>query len=271
MYTYKNKTALITGASSGIGASFARALAERGMNVVLVARSEDKLRELAAQLTEQHGRQAQMVVADLSLPGAAQQVFAAISALGLTVDLLVNNAGFSTYGDFETISPAREQAEIAVNVAAVVDFTHAFVPAMLTRGEGAIINVASVGAFVPIARQAVYAATKAFVLSFGEALWVEYRKRGIRVFTLCPGGTETEFANVIEVDVALKLDTPQSVVTRGLKAFERGRHFVVPGPANYFSVVVLPRLMPRGLFARLFAFFARQMLKPRGQGVKVRA
>lgn len=263
MYIYKGKTALITGASSGIGEAFARMLAARGMHVVLVARSEARLKALAAELAQQHGVRTSVIVADLSLPAATRHIYETVKQQGLIIDMLVNNAGFSTYGNFETISPALEQAEIAVNVASLVDLTHAFVPAMLERGDGAVINVASVGSFFSLAKQAVYASTKSFVLSFSEALYVEYRQRGVRVFALCPGAVDTGFNDVIKVDIAVKGDTPERVVAAGLRAFERGRHYVIPGTLNYISAGIVPRLMPRGLFARLFASFTSRVVKPR--------
>ena len=267
MYTYKGKTALVTGASSGIGVEFARALAERGMHLILVARREDRLKTLATELENKYSIKVEVLAADLSQPGIANSLYQETQKRGLAVDMLVNNAGFSTFGDFETISAEHEQAEILVNVATLVDLTHVFVPAMLTKGDGAVINTASVGGFTPIARQAVYAATKAFVLSFSEALWVEYRQRGVRVFALCPGGVSTEFADVIDVSVnmAALMATPEWVVAAGLKAFERGKHFVIPGTINYIYAGILPRLLPRGLFVRLFSYFAKIVLRQNTQ------
>ena len=265
MYDYKGKRALITGASSGIGASFAQALAQRGMNLVLVARSEDKMQKLADELKRSHGVEVAVIGADLSQAGSAKTVYEATQSQNLPIDMLVNNAGFSTFGNFETIPPSKEQEEIAVNVATLVDLTHAFLPAMLTKGDGAILNVASTASFLSLPRQAVYGATKAFVLSFSEALYEEYRKRGVRVFALCPGAVATEFAEVAQVDFTTKAHPPQQVVEVGLKAFERGRHYVIPGAMNYVQANVLPRLLPRNLLVRLVEVVSRQAIKPRSK------
>src|SRR6185503_21100614 len=164
------KVALITGASSGIGEAFAQALAAKGTDLILVARSEDKLRALAKQLNELHSRRVEVVTADLGLAGSAAKVHAAAEALGMKVDLLINNAGFGTVGSFLNQDPERERQEVLLNAAAVVDMTHAFLPAMVERGRGGIINVASVASFQPLPYMAVYAATKAFVLSFSQAV-----------------------------------------------------------------------------------------------------
>src|SRR5262245_14251010 len=142
MYTYRGKTALITGASSGIGEVFAQELAKLGMHVILVARSEEVLRKLAAELTKQYGVRSEVIVADLSQEMVSAQIKAAVEQRGLHVDLLINNAGFGTYDAFEKIDPERDHQQVMLNVAAVVDMAHAFLPAMVARGEGAIINVA---------------------------------------------------------------------------------------------------------------------------------
>lgn len=270
MYSYKGKTALITGASSGIGAVFARELAARGMNLVLVARTEGKLRELADELAKKHIIKTEVIAADLGQPNVAQTLYAETQRRQLVIDMLVNNAGFSTYGEFETIAPEKEQQEVAVNVATLVDLTHAFVPSMLTRREGAIINVASTAAFVPIPRQAVYAATKAFVLSFSEALAAEYRGRGVRVFALCPGATITGFFDEINVHNPSGAQTAEQVVAEGLKAFERGRHFAVTGFNNKVQVI-LPRFFPRALVLRIADNVSKNMMKPRTSNSKVAA
>jgi len=259
MFQYQGKTALITGASAGIGAEFARALAVRGANVILVARSEDRLRALADELARNHGVRAEAIATDLTRPGAARDLRAAVDARGLAVDLLVNNAGFGTYAPFETLAPERDHDEVTLNVAAVVDLTHLFLPAMLAKGDGAVVNVASVAAFMPGPYSAVYGATKAFVLSFSEALWAECRGRGVRVLALCPGATATEFFNVLGTDAAATFGAkraPAQVVETGLRALERNRGYAVDGLANYLMVQA-PRVVPRGLVARLVARVAR--------------
>jgi short-subunit dehydrogenase len=188
MKMLKGTTALVTGASGGIGAAIARRLAAEGVNLVLVARSADKLAVLAAELAAM-GVSAEAVTADLSLPGAG----AALASRIATVDILINNAGFGSYGLFERLADADEQRQIAVNIAALVSLTHAFLPGMIARGRGVILNLASTAAFQPAPFMATYAATKAFVLSFSTALWAELRDRGVHVVALCPGATETAF------------------------------------------------------------------------------
>jgi short-subunit dehydrogenase len=259
MLTHKN-AALITGASSGIGAAFARELASRGMDLILVARSESKLQALATELTTPECR-VEVIVCDLSQAGATQQIYKFVQDRQLHVDLLINNAGFGTYGSFENLDPGREQAEIMLNVAAVVDLAHAFIPDMLKHGNGAIINVASTAGHQPVPYMAVYGATKAFVLSFSEALWAEYRDRGIRVLALCPGPTETPFHAIAQEQIVGlgQMATPEQVVSTGLRALEQGRSYVIPGLMNAFLSAILPRLLPR----HLVALVAKRMTKPR--------
>lgn len=235
MYAYQGKTALITGASSGIGEAFARALAARGMSVVLVARSADRLQELAAELAQQHHIRAEALAADLSDPAAVAGVVEAIQQRGLVVDLLINNAGFGLHGSFETLSAERERDEIQLNIGAIVALTHAVVPDMLARSSGAIINVASTLAFQPVPFMAVYGATKAFVLSFTHALTEEYRGRGICLLALCPGVTATPFYDVAGgkgVFERMRMRSAQQVVATGLRALERGRTVVIDGSSN---------------------------------------
>src|SRR6266702_1857352 len=218
MFNYAGKTALITGASSGIGEAFAQILAARGMHLVLVARSADKLRALAQALSEQHGICADVVSVDLCREGAAQEVYRQTQALGVPVDLLVNNAGFGTYGGFDTLAPEREHEEVMLNVTALVDLTHAFVPAMAGRKDGGVINVASIAAFQRLPYDAVAGASKAFVLSFSLALWAEYRKVGVRVLALCPGPTATNFFTILgsdEVPMMGRMHTAEAGVMRG--------------------------------------------------------
>jgi len=259
-YIYKGKTALITGASSGIGAEFARALAGRGMNVVLVARSEGRLTALAENLHAQHGVRAEVVTTDLSRAGAAAALHAETEMRSLQIDMLVNNAGFGAYGPFETLDAGRDHEEVALNIAAVVDLCHAYLPAMVQRGEGAVLNVASTASFQPTPYMAVSGATKAFVLSFSEALWAEYRGRGVRVSALCPGPTKTAFFDVVgseDAAVGARRTTAQVVAT-GLRAVEAGRPSAVDGLANTL-LAQGSRVTPRAVMALL----SRQTLRPR--------
>jgi short-subunit dehydrogenase len=160
MFNYRGKTALITGASSGIGEIFARELAKRGMNLILVARTEEKLRTIATDLYQVYGVRTEVIVVDLSRENAAQDVFSAVEEKALTVDLLVNNAGFLNYAPFEQILLEQDRAQVMVNVVALVDLTHKFIPGMLAKGEGAVINLSSSGAFQPMPYMAVYGASK---------------------------------------------------------------------------------------------------------------
>lgn len=260
MFTYSGKTALITGASSGIGEEFARTLAARGMNLILVARSEEKLSALAAELSEQHKIRTDVITADLSRDGEPEKVYSATQQRDLTVDLLINNAGFATYGHFDVLSTEREHDEVMLNVVAVVDLTHAFLPAMLQQRDGGVINVASNAAFQAVPYMAVYAASKAFVLSFSEALWAEYRRQGLRVLGLCPGATATQFFEAVGSENAAfgNKHTPQQVVAVALKAFEQGRSYVIEGRSNYL-LAQLSRFVPRSLAARV----SKLMMRPR--------
>jgi short-subunit dehydrogenase len=265
---YAGKTALITGASSGIGAAFARALAAQGAHLILVARSEAKLRDLATGLAAQHGIRTEALPCDLSRPEAGQQVFAATQQRGLPVDLLINNAGFATYGAFDRLDAEREQQEILLNVAAVVDLTHRFLPAMLARGSGAIVNVASTSAFQPTPYMAVYGASKAFVLSFSEALWAEYRSKGIRVLALCPGPTSTDFFTVVGTEDASfgAKETPEKVAQVALRALQRGRPSVISGRMNWLQANSV-RLAPRALVASMGA----RLMRPGHSGGQAKA
>jgi short-subunit dehydrogenase len=260
MFPYAGKTAIVTGASSGIGAAFARELAARGMSVVLVARSREALSELAAEIESQHPAKAHVVCCDLSQPDAALAVAKQTAALGLTIDLVINNAGFMTHGRFETIDPARDQAEIMVNVNALVGLTHAYLPGMLERREGGVINVASVAGFQPIPYLAVYAATKAFVISFSVALWEECRDRNVCVMGLCPGTTATQlFDRAAAPEAALgKPRTAEQVVATALTSLDKKRSLVVDGRKNSL-LSHGPRLIPRWFAAR----FAGQAVRPK--------
>jgi short-subunit dehydrogenase len=235
MFTYQGKTALITGASSGIGAAFARALAARGMSVLLVARSVDRLQQFAAELAQQHHVRAEVLSADLSDPAAVARQIEELQRRDLVVDLLINNAGFGLHGPFDTLAADREQQEVQLNIGALVALTHAVVPGMLARGSAGVINIASTLALQPVPFMAVYGATKAFVLSFTHALAEEYRGRGVRFLALCPGATATSFYDVAggeKVFSRMRMRTPEQVVKTGLRAFERGRVVAIDGTSN---------------------------------------
>jgi short-subunit dehydrogenase len=258
MFDFQGRTTLITGASSGIGEAFARALAARHSRLVLVARAENKLRRLAAELSAQHGVTVDVIAADLAQPGAAARLHAETGRRGLAIDVLVNNAGVGAHGRFDGIDVARQSAQIALNVTALVELTHAYLPELEAR-RGGVIQVASTAAFQPVGYMAVYAATKAFVLSFSEALWAETRGRGVRVLALCPGATESAFFDVAGEGAAFgKKASAADVVRTGLRAFDADRSFVVHGVGN-FLVASSARLTPRGWLAR----FAARMMRPK--------
>jgi short-subunit dehydrogenase len=188
-----NSTALITGASAGIGAEIARELARRGHNVVLVARRKQRLNELAGELSAEYGVRAETLASDLSKPASRSRIPGRITQLGLDVDILINNAGFATGGPFAESDPGRELEQVQVLVEAVVALTSAFLPGMVDRGRGAILNVASTAAMQPLPYAAGYSAAKAYVLTFSEAIHQEVSGRGVTVTALAPGPVETEF------------------------------------------------------------------------------
>jgi uncharacterized protein len=257
MNRYQGKTALVTGASSGIGEAFARELARRGMHLILVARSADRLSEIAAELRARHGVTVTVLPTDLGEEHAAERLRHEVEQRGLHVDMLVNNAGFATHGPFEEVGSTRDHQQVMVNVTALVDLTHAFVPAMLERG-GDVINVASTVAYQPTPYMAVYGASKAFVTSFSAALAEEYRGRGLRVLALCPGATATGFFDVVGTDaIAMgRMRSSEQVVATALRALERGKSVVIDGAINTLLAVVAKRL-PFALGARLAAGVTR--------------
>jgi len=244
-------TALVTGASSGIGHAFAEVLAHQGMNLILVARSEDKLKALADDLHQQCGVSIQVIAQDLTEPDAAVRVAEAVSASGLTVDLLVNNAGFGDYGEFCDRPRHRHLDMIQLNITALVDLTYQFLPGMRQRKSGSIINVSSIAGFQPMPYLSVYAATKAFVLSFSEALWAENKPHNIRVVASCPGPTESQFFEQAQFPDSFSDTTPQqlsdpkAVAQEALDALEANTPTVVNGGFLNQVIVNLPRFLPR--------------------------
>lgn len=259
-FQFAGKRVLITGASSGLGREFAEQLAPRCAGLVLVARRGELLHGLAERLREAHGVEVHVVVADLAAPEPGERLLHAMTEAGLSVDVLINNAGFATYGRFGELTRARQREEIDLNVSALVELSHAFLPSLLSA-RGGIINVASTAAFQPVPHMAVYAASKAFVLHFSEALAAEYREQGLRVLALCPGSTNTEFFDIVGTDDASrgqKAD-PRDVVERGLQAFVRGRSHFIHGWNNYLTAQS-PRFMSR----RLTASICANVMRPRG-------
>jgi len=253
-------TTVITGASSGIGAAFARKLAARGRNVLLVARSEDKLIALCNELGRLTSIRAQYLTLDLQQPDAAQQLFEETQKRELEVDMLINNAGFGSMGDFAKLDPKRELEIIQLNITALVDLTHRFLLPMRERKGGTIINVASTAGFQGVPYMATYAATKAFVLSFSEALWDENRAHGVHVMALCPGVTETNFFEASKIDrpPMRTIQTPEEVVDAALRGMARKKSVVISGWTNWFTVEA-ERFVPRSMVTKV----AGKALRPR--------
>ena len=243
-----DKVALITGASAGLGAEFARQLSAKGHRLVLVARRKERLDELAAELGN-----ARAVEMDLSEPAAAERLMADVANHGEHVDMLINNAGFGLTGRFAELDGKRQREMIDLNCGALTELTHAVLPGMIERRSGGILNIASTAAFQPGPGMAVYFATKAFVLSFSEALHDEVKRHGVKVSCLCPGPTRTEFRSVSGFDPKgplgkLSADAA-SVVRAGLNGLERNRAVVVPGFANK-AISQVNRLLPRAVVRR---------------------
>ena len=242
---------LITGASAGLGAEFARQCSARGERLVLVARRRDKLEALASELGN-----ARAVTLDLGLPGAAATLIADLAAHDEQVGTLINNAGFGLWGKFTALDGARQRAMIDLNCGTLVELCHAVLPGMIERKEGAILNLASTAAFQPGPGMATYFATKAFVLSFSEALHEEVAKNGVRVTALCPGPTRTEFGDVAGFKANGAFDKmsarSEDVVAIGLKALDQGRAVAIPGLVNKVGAQA-HRFMPRWLLRKVTA------------------
>lgn len=257
------EAAVITGASMGIGEEFAKQLARRGEDLVLVARSADKLEALAAKLRARFGVEAWTLACDLSEPGAAQRVEEFLRAEGLRARWLVNNAGFGGIGAFAGQDPERIAAMIRLNIGALVDLTRLLLPSMVAARDGRVINVASMAGFQAVPYFGVYAATKAFVVSFSEALAEEVRGQGVGVLALCPGPTRTNFHVAARMDEKLfrRGQTAREVVRRGLAASDAGRTICMTQMA---WSVALQRLAPRALVRRATAIATRRLLGGNG-------
>ncbi|MFJ5546629.1 SDR family NAD(P)-dependent oxidoreductase [Streptomyces sp. NPDC093225] len=237
---YRGRTTLITGASAGLGTEFARRLAARGSDLVLVARRAERLEALAAELSATYGVKAEPIVMDLAVAGSGALLAAEVERRGITLSSVVNNAGFGTFGPFHEEDPERLREEIGLDVTAVVDISRAFIGGLRERGEGVLVNVASMAAYQPIPNMAVYGASKAFVLSFTEALWQESRGTGLRVLALSPGATRTEFFDVLGTEDAAgvaPMQTAEQVVRTALRALDRRNPppSVISGAANRVS------------------------------------
>jgi hypothetical protein len=250
------QTALVTGASGGIGWELARAFAAGGYDLVLVARSGGKLEQLAGELRNRHGVAVRVLAKDLTAHGAPDEIFQELEGVGTAVDVLVNNAGFATFGPFAETDLASELEEIQLNVAVLTHLTKRFLPGMLARRRGGVLNVASTAAFQPGPLMAVYYATKAYVLSFSEALGEELRGSGVTVTALCPGPTATGFQARAEMQDSglftgpLKVMDAAAVARAGYEGFRKGKRIVIPGLINKLGVQSV-RVSPRALATRL--------------------
>lgn len=254
--------ALVTGASSGIGAAIARELGRRGHAVALVARREDRLRTLAAELRSDHGVEAVVLACDLSDPEDRDRLAEAVRAGGRKVEILVNNAGYGSRGDFVSNDPGRMVGMVRVNVEAVVDMTSRFLPGMTERGRGAILNVASVAAFQPLPGAATYAASKSFVLSFSEAIHTEQRGTGVSVTAVCPGPVKTEFVDAAGMS-GVENDTPdliwmtaEEIARHAVEGADADKRVVVPGALNRVQSIAgqhVPRALALPLIGRIWS------------------
>lgn len=263
MHNLKGKCALITGASIGIGADFARQFAALGCDLVIVSRTEARLRVLAADITARHGVAVEVIAMDLGEPGVGQRLYDEVRARGLDIDILVNNAGLGLYGDFAGQSLAQIRGMLRLNIDTLTDLTHLFLPAMLERRFGIILQVGSIASFMPGPLYAAYSASKAYVLSLGESLNRELKGTGVSCTVLCPGVTATDFFNAAgQADKytlyqRLVMMRSDDVARTGIAAAMRGKPSVLPGFVNKLQVFGL-RLTPRW-FATFMAYQAMRL------------
>ena len=255
------RRALVTGASAGIGEAFARQLARRGYDLVLVARRKDRLEKLARELTSANAVTVDVIEADLSTPAGVAAIEARLA--DGDIDLLVNNAGFGTRGEFTDLPIDREMEELDVNIRALVRLTHAALAPMVKQKRGNVINVGSTGSFQPVPYMSTYAATKAFVLHFSEGVHEEVKKQGVTVTCLCPGYVLTEFQQVAGLNERklpnLGRKTPDQVAEAALNATLAGRAIVVPGLPNRLLATSMVRLVPRFAVRRIAGSMFKDM------------
>jgi len=261
--TRQRKTALVTGASSGIGREIAELCARDGYDLILVARREERLRELQETWTARHAIEVRIVAMDLSDATAPQKLFNELT--GTSVDVLVNNAGFATYGPFVESDVASQVEMVQVNVLTLTHLTRLFLPSMVRRGEGHILNLASMAAFVPGPLMAVYYSTKAYVLSFSEALSEELRGSGVTVTAFCPGPTATEFQARARLERSGLLRIAQAdvgpIAEAGYRAMKEGKAVAVPGTLNKITTLLI-RVAPRFLVRRVVKKLQSQVKTP---------
>ena len=259
MERWRGKWALVTGASAGIGWALAEELAAGGANLVLTARRRERLEQFAAEIGAKRGVRVEIVVADLARPTAPEEIFRFTSGKKISVDLLVNNAGFGAYGPFHQSDLTRQLDMVQVNCYAVVHLTHLYLPQMVERRSGDILIVASTAAFQGVPYISTYAATKAFDLLFAEALAEEVKRHGVRVCALCPGSTTSEFRQVAgePPQIQRKQETAEKVARVGLQGLVDGKSSVISGLSNLLSVEA-ERLAPRRFVTRI----AGKMFQP---------
>jgi uncharacterized protein len=264
MTTATRPVALVTGASSGIGEAIALRLAQEGFDLVLVARSDERLQRVASSIQRIYGRRSWVLLEDLTRRDCGTALLQQVQALGITVEGLINNAGIGAYGPFQELPLEEERSAIAVNIGALVELTHAFLPELLARRSGAVINIASTAAFQPAPFMAVYAATKAFVLSFTEALWAETLGRGVKIIAVCPPAVQTPFIAKLGPNGPPKISAfahglPAEQVASAVVEAMRGDvpTYIVGRKSRILTWLV--RLMPRAAVARSVA----RVMRPR--------
>jgi hypothetical protein len=263
MDTYNNKMVLVTGASSGIGKAIANDLAAEGAELILTARSQDQLEALANQIKEKGG-QAHVFTGDLAQAGSAETLHQQIIDANLHVDVLVNNAGYGRWGQFGEFGRDDYAAMIQLNITSLTDLCHLFMPAMVNKGEGGVINIGSSASFLPVPYASVYSSTKAYVLMLSEALRYEYADSNVRVMASCPGATDSNFRNTASEKSSEQLkqrisklkgagevgDTCERVSQETLNAFLQNKHYIVPGKGNS-KFAFLPRILSRARVLKL--------------------
>ena len=265
--TFNNKTVLITGASSGIGKEFAQQFANHNANLIITARTTSDLIELAKTLqSENTSIWVKTISVDLSDPNGAQLLFSKVDDMGLSVDFLINNAGFGRFCEFSGETFSTYNKMMMLNMNALVELTHLFLSRMKEQDSGGIINVASTGSFQPLPYQAVYGACKAFVLSFSEALTGELLDTNIRVMALCPGVTESNFMKRANADTSkMKFSSPEKVVNTALRAYGKNRVYVISGCVNYLTSLI-PRFISRKRAMKIVAnMFKNSVLNNKNQ------
>ncbi|WP_026576118.1 SDR family NAD(P)-dependent oxidoreductase [Bacillus sp. UNC438CL73TsuS30] len=250
-----NRTALITGATSGLGYEFVKLFAADGYNLVLVARNQQKLEEIKHTFTH---IEVTVIAKDLSLPGAANEVFQEVEKKGIHIDALINNAGFGLMGNFDDLNLQKQSKMIQLNITALTELTYYFLPSLKQRNKGRILNVASTAAFQPGPLMAVYYASKAFVLSFSEALVEELKGSSVTVTTLCPGATKTNFGSVASVEGTKMFSRAMSskiVAQQGYQAMMRGKRVIITGGLNKAGALAA-KFLPRSLGAKIAMYVA---------------